>query len=87
VPDAKAAFRLRGAQASATREVVAIMALPLRQLIGTGSESIADAPVGVLCFDAITVDAADALGQLFVQFRAGEQPALAELTNRASLYV
>jgi hypothetical protein len=86
VPDAKAAFRLRGAQDSATREVAAILALPLRQMFGNdGMEN--DQPIGVLCFDALTTEAADGLGQLFVQFRAGEQPALADLADRVSLYV
>jgi hypothetical protein len=87
VPDAKAAFHLRGRQDSATREVVAILALPLRQLVGNNGVAASDGPIGVLCFDALTSEAADALGQLFVQFRAGEQPALAELADRASLYV
>jgi hypothetical protein len=87
VPDAKAAFRLRGAQDSATREVVANLALPLRQLVGNADAGANGVPTGVLCFDALTSEAADALGQLFVQFREGEQPALAELANRASLYL
>jgi hypothetical protein len=87
VPDAKAAFHLRGAQDSATREVAAILALPLRQIIGSNSEANGDGPIGVLCFDALTTEAADSLGQLFVQFRAGQQPALAQLANRASLYI
>ena len=87
MPDAKAAFHLRGAQDSATREVAAILALPLRQIIGSNSEASGDGPIGVLCFDVLTTEAADSLGQLFVQFRAGQQPALAQLANRASLYI
>jgi hypothetical protein len=87
VANAKAAFHLRGGQDSATREVAAILALPLRQLVGNGAISAGDRPIGVLCFDALSAEAADALGQLFVEFRAGEQPALAELANRASLYL
>jgi hypothetical protein len=86
VPDAKATFRLRGGQDSATREVTAILALPLRQLVGDDTGAASD-PIGVLCFDALSTEAADALGQLFVMFRAGEQPALAELADRASLYL
>jgi hypothetical protein len=87
VHDAKAAFHLRGGQDSATREVVAILSLPLRQLVGMDAGAANGDPIGVLTFDALSTEAADALGQLFVEFRAGEQPALAELANRASLYV
>jgi hypothetical protein len=87
VPDAKAAFHLRGAQDSATREVAAILALPLRQLVTSDATAASDRPIGVLCFDALTAEAADGLGELFVEFRTGEQPALAELADRASLYV
>jgi hypothetical protein len=87
VADAKATFRLRGGQDSATREVAAILALPLRQLVGNGGAASNGGPTGVLCFDALSAEAADSLGQLFVQFRVGEQPALAELANRASLYL
>jgi hypothetical protein len=87
VPDAKAAFRLRGAQDSATREVFAILALPLRQLVDSDAGGASESPIGVLCFDALSSEAADGLGQLFVGFRAGEEPALAELADRASLYV
>jgi hypothetical protein len=87
VADAKAAFHLRGAQDSATREVVAILAMPLRALVSRDGNETGQRPIGVLCFDALTAEAADGLGQLFVTFRAGEQPALAELADRASLYV
>jgi hypothetical protein len=87
VPDAKAAFRLRGAQDSATREVSAILELPLRQLVDSDAPGASESPIGVLCFDALTAEAADGLGQPFVGFRAGEVPALAELADRASLYV
>jgi hypothetical protein len=91
VADTKAAFHLRGAQDTATREVAAILTLPLRQLVDTGPPArLGEAgarSIGVLSFDALSPEAADALGQLFVQFRAGEQPALAELADRVSLYV
>jgi hypothetical protein len=87
VPDAKVAFRLRGAQDSATREVFAILAVPLRQLVDRDAGSVNAASIGVLSFDALSGEAADGLGQLFVGFRAGEVPALAELADRASFYV
>jgi hypothetical protein len=87
VPDAKAAFHLKGAQDSATREVFAVLALPLRRLLESNGTAVNDSPVGVLCFDALTSDAAESLEQLFKQFRGGEQPELAELAERISLYV
>jgi hypothetical protein len=87
VADAKAAFHLRGTQDTATREVAAILTLPLRQPVGHNGGSAQNQSIGVLSFDALSPDAADALGQLFVQYRAGEQPALAELADRVSLYV
>ena len=87
VPDAKAAFHLTGQHDSATRDVVAVLALPLRQLVGNGDAAAKNGPIGVLCFDALTPDAADSLQQLFEQFQAGKHPELAELADRASLYV
>jgi hypothetical protein len=88
VPDAKAAFHLSGQHDSATRDVVAVLALPLRQLVSNGRATAeADGPIGVLCFDALTPEAADSLQQLFEQFQAGSAPELAELADRASLYV
>ena len=84
VPDTKAAFHLRGAQDTATHDVIAVLALPLRQLVISGA---ATRQIGVLTFDALTPEAADALGQLFVKYRAGQQPELAELADRVSLYV
>jgi hypothetical protein len=87
VQDTQAAFHLRGAQDTATREVAAILTLPLRQSAASGGGSGQHPAIGVLSFDALSPDAADALGQLFVHYRAGEQPALAELADRVSLYV
>ena len=87
VPDAKSEFHLRGAQDTATREVHAILALPLRQLVGGANGPVTLPQIGVLTFDALSPEAADSLGQLFVQHRVGEQPELANLADRVSLYV
>jgi len=87
VPDAKAAFHLRGSQDSATHDVHAVLALPLRRLIADRNGAINDNPIGVLCFDALSPDAAESLEELFTQFLAGRQPELAELADRASFYV
>jgi hypothetical protein len=87
VPDTKAAFHLKGDQDTATREVHAVLALPLRSLLGKNGVAASRAPVGVLCFDALSSEAAESLEQLFDQFRGGEQPALVELAERISFYV
>jgi hypothetical protein len=87
VQDAKAAFHLSGQHDSATRDVVAVLALPLRYLVGKNHLAASDQPIGVLCFDALTPDAADSLQELFNDFQSGKRPELAELADRASLYV
>jgi hypothetical protein len=87
VPDAKSAFHLRGSQASATREVIAVLTLPLRELVGTGNSSGNTRYIGALSFDALSEEAADSLHELFSKFQEGEHPELAELADRASLYV
>ena len=87
VADTKAAFHLRGSQDSATREVFAILTLPLRQLVGKGEAGAKNGPIGVLSFDALSSEAADSLQDLFNQFHQGEHPELAELADRASLYI
>jgi hypothetical protein len=87
VADAKAEFRLSGQHDSATRDVVAVLALPLRQLVTANGTAGSDKPIGVLCFDALTPDAADSLQQLFDKFKSGQHTELAELADRASLYV
>jgi hypothetical protein len=87
VADAKSAFHLRGSQDSATREVVAVLALPLRQLVGATQAADTNGPIGVLAFDALSTEAADSLQDLFNQFNQGEHSELAELADRASLYV
>jgi hypothetical protein len=87
VPDAKAAFHLRGSQASATREVFAVLTLPLRQLMSQGSAASNGGPIGVLSFDALSSEAADSLQELFNKFYEGEHPELVDLADRASLYI
>jgi hypothetical protein len=87
VPDTKAAFHLRGSQASATREVFAVLTVPLRQLVGAGLSSTNNGFVGVLSFDALSNEAADSLQDLFHLFHQGEHPELAELADRATLYI
>jgi hypothetical protein len=87
IPDAKEAFHLRGSQASATREVVAVLTLPLRQLVAKGESRAANGPVGVLSFDALSSEGADSLQDLFNQFHQGNHPELAELADRAGLYI
>jgi len=87
VPDTKAAFHLRGAQDSATREVFAVLTLPLRPLVVGQNGAAQKSAVGVLSFDALSSDAADSLQELFNQFNDGEHPELADLADRASLYI
>jgi len=87
VADTKAAFHLRGSQDSATREVFAVLTLPLRQLASRGAGAVNSGPIGVLSFDALSSEAADSLQDLFSQFHQGEHPELAELADRASLYI
>jgi hypothetical protein len=88
VPDTKSAFHLRGAQDSATREVFAVLTLPLRPLVANQNGAAAQhRAVGVLSFDALSSDAADSLQDLFNQFHQGEHPELADLADRASLYI
>jgi hypothetical protein len=87
VADTKAAFRLRGSQDSATREVSAILTLPLRQLVGSGRAGTKDGSIGVLSFDALSSEAADSLRELFNKFQEGEHPELVDLADRASLYI
>src|SRR6476660_1498672 len=53
IADTKAAFHLRGSQDSATREVFAVLTIPLRQLVaadGLGSKNA----IGALSFDALS---------------------------------
>ena len=86
VADTKAAFHLRSSQDSATREVFAVLTIPLRQLVaadGLGSKNA----IGALSFDALSSEAADSLQELFEQFQQGKHSELAELADRASLYV
>jgi hypothetical protein len=87
VADAKSAFHLRGSQDSATREVFAVLALPLRQLVSGDQANTKNGAIGVLAFDALSSEAADSLQDLFRQFQEGEHPELAELADRASLYI
>jgi hypothetical protein len=87
VPDTKAAFHLRGSQDSATHDVHAVLALPLRQMAPGRNGAASNKPIGVLCFDALSPEAADSLEQLFTQFHEGAQHDLVELTERASFYV
>lgn len=87
VADTKAAFHLRGSQDSATREVVAVLTLPLRQVINRTQAASTNGPIGVLSFDALSTEAADSLQELFNQFHQGEHPELAELADRTSLYI
>jgi|1185.fasta_scaffold329803_2 hypothetical protein len=87
VADTKAAFHLRGSQDSATREVFAVLSLPLRQLLGNGQVGTANGPIGVLSFDALSTEAADSLQELFNQLERHEHPELAELADRVSLYI
>jgi len=86
VADTKAAFHLRSSQDSATREVFAILTIPLRQLVTTNHQGSKSA-IGALSFDALSGEAADSLQELFDQFQQGKHPELAELADRASLYV
>ena len=71
ISDTAATFHLRGDQDSATRGVVAVLALPLRPLLPAKSQS--SEPIGVLAFDALSTEAADSLEQLFNQFSTGQQ--------------
>jgi hypothetical protein len=87
VADTKAAFHLRGSQDSATREVFAVLTLPLRRLVGGRQADATRGAIGVLSFDALSSEAADALHELFNQFHQGEHPEVAELADRASLYL
>jgi hypothetical protein len=87
IADTKAAFHLRGAQASATREVFAVLTLPLRPLVRNREIAARNGPIGVLSFDALSNQAADSLQELFNQFHQGEHPELADLAARASLYI
>jgi hypothetical protein len=86
VADAKTAFHLRGSQDSATREVFAILTIPLRQLVSKDHLASTNA-IGALSLDALSIEAADSLRELFEQFQQGKYPELAELADRASLYV
>jgi hypothetical protein len=86
VADTKAAFHLRNSQDSATREVFGILTIPLRQLVATDHQGSKNA-IGALSFDALSSEAADSLQELFDQFQQGKHPQLAELADRASLYV
>src|SRR3954447_20290034 len=86
VADTKTAFHLRGSQDSATREVFAILTIPLRQLVATDHQGSKNA-IGALSFDALSSEAADSLQELFEKFHQGKHPELAELADRASLYV
>jgi hypothetical protein len=86
VADTKSAFHLRNSQDSATREVFAILTIPLRQLVATDHQGSKNA-IGALSFDALSSEAADSLQELFDQFQQGKHPELAELADRASLYV
>ena len=83
VADTAAAFHLRGDQDSATRDVIAVLALPLRPM----TESKNEEPIGVLAFDALGTEAADSLEELFNHFSTGQQHDLVELAERVSLYV
>jgi hypothetical protein len=87
VIDTKAAFHLRGSQASATREVFAVLSLPLRQLLRNGQVGTDNGPIGVLSFDALSIEAADSLQELFNRLEKDEHPELAELADRVSLYI
>ncbi len=87
VVDTKAAFNLRGSQDSATREVFAVLTLPLRQIVGNGQGGAKNGPIGVLSFDALSSEAADSLHELFDQFHEGRHPELTDLADRASLYI
>src|SRR4051812_47573317 len=60
VADTKAAFHLRGSQASATREVFAVLTIPLRQLMASDHHESKSA-IGALSFDALSSEAADSL--------------------------
>jgi hypothetical protein len=86
VADTKAAFRLRNSQDSATREVFAILTIPLRQIAASDYQGSKNA-IGALSFDALSSEAADSLQELFEQFHQGKHPELADLADRASLYV
>jgi hypothetical protein len=83
IADTAAAFHLRGEQDSATRDVIAVLALPLRPMTESNNEQ----PIGVLAFDALSSDAADSLEELFNHFSTGQQHDLVELTERVSLYI
>lgn len=87
VADTKAAFHLRGSQDSATREVFAVLSLPLRQIVGIGQPGMSNGPIGVLSFDALSTEAADSLQDLFGQLDNGDHPELAQLADRVSLYI
>lgn len=87
VADAKAAFHLRSSQDSATREVFAVLTLPLRHLVGNGRSNSTNESIGVLSFDALSSEAADSLEEVFARFRDGQHPEFSDLANRASLYI
>jgi hypothetical protein len=87
VADAKTAFHLRGSQDSATREVSAVLTVPLRRLVGSMRTAGKYGPIGVLAFDALSSEAADSLQELFDRFHQGAHHDLAELADRASLYI
>lgn len=87
VADTRAAFNLRGSQDSATREVFAVLTVPLRHLVGNNQRTNGREPIGVLSFDALSGEAADSLQALFDQFQNGDDRELAELADLASLYV
>src|SRR3954470_23649977 len=87
IADTKAAFHLRSSQDSATREVFAVLTLPLRQVMTNGQNSRNHEPVGVLSFDALSSEAAESLEEVFVRFRDGQNPEFTDLADRASLYI
>src|SRR4051812_48517125 len=87
VADTKAAFHLRSSQDSATREVFAVLTLPLREVMTNGQNSTKHEPIGVLSFDALSSEAAESLEEVFVRFRDGQNPEFTDLADRASLYI
>ena len=72
---------------SATREVFAVLTLPCGKSWPKAKLERLTGPIGVLSFDALSSEAADSLQDLFNQFHQGEHPELAELADRASLYI
>jgi hypothetical protein len=87
VVDTKTAFHLRGSQDSATREVFAVLSLPLRQIVGSNQARTSNGPIGVLSFDALSTEAGDSLQDLFGQLNKGDHPELSQLADRVSLYI